>query len=62
MNSSYYKNASEVVRKDLLLSENHKAVQQATLKLLRQALVEGEKSGEYSGSLNDIFAEVKKEQ
>ena len=59
MASGRYKNASEAVREGLRLLEEREVVYQTKLEALRQALIEGEESGESTRSHAEIIAEVK---
>ena len=54
-----YRNASEAVRAGLRLLEEQEAEYQTKLERLRQALEEGENSGESELSHADIIAQVK---
>jgi len=60
-NSGRYKSTSEVIRAGLRLLEKQEAEEQVKLEALRQALIEGEESGESNKSHADILAEVKAE-
>ena len=59
--SGRYRNASEVVRAGLRLLQEQEAEYQAKLETLRQALAEGEESGESSKTHAEIIAEAKAE-
>ena len=54
-----YRNASEVVRAGLRLLQEQEAEYQTKLKALRQALSEGEQSGESAKTHEEIIAEAK---
>lgn len=57
--SGRFKNASEAVRAGLRLLEEQEAEYQTKLETLRQALIEGEESGESDRSIDDIWQDVK---
>ena len=57
--SGRFKNASEAVRAGLRLLEEQEAEYQTKLETLRQALIEGEESGESERSVDDIWQAVK---
>ena len=59
--SGRFKNASEAVRAGLRLLEEQETEYQTKLNALRQALIEGEESGESDSSIEDIWQEVKTE-
>ena len=54
-----YRNASEAVRAGLRLLEEQEAEYQTKLEILRQALIEGEESGESPRSHQEIIADAK---
>lgn len=56
-----YRNASEAVRAGLRLLEEQEAEYQTKLESLRQALIEGEESGESNRTHEEIIAEAKAE-
>ncbi|MEJ2445008.1 MAG: type II toxin-antitoxin system ParD family antitoxin [Exilibacterium sp.] len=59
--SGRYRNASEAVRAGLRLLEAQEAEYQTKLETLRQALQEGEESGESTRSHAEIIAQAKAE-
>lgn len=56
-----YQNASEAIREGLRLLEEKEAKYLTKLEVLRQALIEGEKSGESTKTHAEIIAEAKAE-
>ncbi|MEM0910383.1 MAG: type II toxin-antitoxin system ParD family antitoxin [Pseudomonadota bacterium] len=56
-----YRNASEAVRAGLRLLEEQETEYQTKLEVLRQALEEGEKSGESKSTHAEIIAQAKAE-
>ncbi len=59
--SGLYNNASEVIREALRLMHQQDAVYKLKLERLRELLIEGEQSGDFTGSMDDLFAEVEAE-
>jgi antitoxin ParD1/3/4 len=59
--SGLYNNASEVIREALRLMHQQDAVYKLKLERLRELLIEGEQSGDFTGSMEDLFAEVERE-
>jgi len=59
--SGRYRNASEAVRAGLRLLEEREAEYQTKLGVLRQALQEGEESGESTRTHAEIIAQAKAE-
>jgi len=59
--SGRYRNASEAVRAGLRLLEEQEAEYKAKLEALRQALIEGESSGESDRTHSEIIAQAKAE-
>jgi len=60
-NEGRYKSASEMIRAGLRLLEEQESEFQAKINNLRNALIEGEESGESHKSHAEIIAEVKAE-
>ncbi len=61
MVSGHFRSASEAIRAGLRLLEEDEAEYQTKLETLRQALIEGEESGESNLSYDEIIAEAKAE-
>ncbi len=61
MVSGHFRSASEAIRAGLRLLEEDEAEYQTKLEILRQALIEGEESGESNLSYDEIIAEAKAE-
>jgi len=59
--SGLYNNASEVIREALRLMHQQDAVYKLKLERLRELLIEGEQSGDFTGSMEDLFTEVERE-
>jgi antitoxin ParD1/3/4 len=59
--SGLYNNASEVIREALRLMHQQDAVYKLKLERLRELLIEGEQSEDFTGSMEDLFAEVERE-
>lgn len=59
--SGLYSNASAVIREALRLMHQQDAVYKLKLERLRELLIEGEQSGDFAGSMEDLFAEVERE-
>jgi len=59
--SGHFRSASEAIRAGLRLLEEDEAEYQTKLETLRQALIEGEESGESNLSYDEIIAEAKAE-
>lgn len=59
--SGRYRNASEAVRAGLRLLEEQEAEYQTKREALRQALIEGEESGESTRTHAEIIAQAKAE-
>jgi antitoxin ParD1/3/4 len=58
--SGLYNNASEVIREALRLMHQQDAVYKLKLERLRELLIEGEQSEDFTGSMEDLFAEVER--
>jgi antitoxin ParD1/3/4 len=59
--SGLYNNASEVVREALRLMHQQDAVYKLKLERLRELLIEGKQSGDFTSSMEDLFAEVERD-
>jgi antitoxin ParD1/3/4 len=59
--SGLYDDASEVVRDALRLMDRQDAVYKLKLERLRELLLQGEQSGDFTGPMEDLLSEVERE-
>ena len=59
--SGLYDDASEVVRDALRLMDRQDAVYKLKLERLRELLIQGEQSGDFTGPMEDLLCEVERE-
>lgn len=58
--SGLYDDASEVVRDALRLMDRQDAVYKLKLERLRERLIQGEQSGDFTGPMEDLLYEVER--
>ena len=59
--SGLYDDASEVVRDALRLMDRQDAVYKLKLERLRELLIQGEQSGDFTGPMEDLLHKVERE-